>query len=351
MVQCGNCQPWLRAIDVVAMTHAHPQSGAAILAAMLTVALVATFATTVMWQQYRSIEVERAERARVQVAWLSTAALDWARLVLREDARASTADHLAEPWTALFDGVQLSKFLAADNKITDNDLNASTNSTLTGQIIDLQSRLNVTNLIDNNALSEPDVRSFTRLFELLGLPAGELTGMANQLLKVATTELSESTANIALSPHRVEQLAWLGLSAPTLAALQPYITLLPARTPINLNTASAEVIYASTAALSLGDARKLVKLRNANAFRTLADTAGKLGDVPDPFTEGRHGVASSYFEVRTRLKLNQTWLEERATVQRDGTSVRVILRARGAVDSSQPTTPATRQTPPALKSP
>jgi hypothetical protein len=50
-------------------------------------------------------------------------------------------------------------------------------------------------------------------------------------------------------------------------------------------------------------------------------------------------VASSYFEVRTRLKLNQTWLDERATVQRDDTSVRVILRERGAVAAAPPATP------------
>ncbi len=363
---CGNCQPWLRAIKAMAVTRAHPQAGAAILAAMLTVALVAIFAANAMWQQYRSIEVETAERARVQAALLSTAALDWARLVLSEDARAGAADHLAEPWTALFDGVQLSSFLAADKSVADNDLNAATNSSLTGQIMDLQSRLNVTNLIDKSALSAPDVKSFTRLFELLGLPVSELTGMANQLLIASATDPDANATSAAVPPQRVEHLVWLGLSAPTLAALRPHITLLPQRTPVNLNTASAEVIYASTAALPLGDARKLVALRNANPFRTLADTAGKPGDVdkpgavgnvgdmdgaPGPFSEGRHDVASSFFEVRTRLKLNQTWLTERAIVKRDGTSVRVILRDRGAAAATQPAAPARTQAQSTTKMP
>ena len=40
--------------------------GAALLAAMLTVTLVATLAATALWQQWRSVEVEAAERARVQ---------------------------------------------------------------------------------------------------------------------------------------------------------------------------------------------------------------------------------------------------------------------------------------------
>ncbi|MBC7602922.1 MAG: general secretion pathway protein GspK, partial [Ramlibacter sp.] len=63
------------------------QSGAALLMAMLTVALVATFAAAALWQQWRSIEVETAERARVQSSWILTGAPDWARLVLREDLR------------------------------------------------------------------------------------------------------------------------------------------------------------------------------------------------------------------------------------------------------------------------
>ena len=44
--------------------------GAALLSAMLTVTLVATFAAAALWQQWRSVEVEIAERGRVQVAWL-----------------------------------------------------------------------------------------------------------------------------------------------------------------------------------------------------------------------------------------------------------------------------------------
>ena len=38
------------------------QSGAALLLAMLTVALVATLASAALWQQWRAIEVEGAER-------------------------------------------------------------------------------------------------------------------------------------------------------------------------------------------------------------------------------------------------------------------------------------------------
>lgn len=316
------------------MTRAlHQQAGAAILTAMLTVTLVATFAATAMWQQYRAIEVEAAERIRVQSSWLSTASLDWARLVLREDARAGSADHLAEPWAVLFNNAQLSSFLSVDK----GEIADGKNTSLTGQIIDLQSRLNVANLIDGRTLSAPDLNSFARLFELLGLPSSELTTMSNQLLKAIK---AESGAD--LMPQRIEQLIWLGLSPQTLAALAPYITLLPQRTPINLNTASAEVMYASTSEMSLSDARKLVALRGAGYFRSLADAVVKAGGVLDQFNEGRFGVASGFFEVRIVLKLSQTRVEERAAIRRDGLNVRVLWRDRGAVAAIKPATSTTR---------
>ena len=87
------------------------QNGAALLAAMLTVTLVATMAAAAMWQQWRSVEVEAAERSRVQSAWILSGALDWARLILREDARSGGADHLAEPWAVPLQEARLSTCL------------------------------------------------------------------------------------------------------------------------------------------------------------------------------------------------------------------------------------------------
>ena len=41
----------------------HAQRGAALLAAMITVTLVATLAAGALWRQWRGVEVEGAERA------------------------------------------------------------------------------------------------------------------------------------------------------------------------------------------------------------------------------------------------------------------------------------------------
>ncbi|MCC2634183.1 MAG: gspK, partial [Ramlibacter sp.] len=120
--------------------------GAALLAAMLTVTLVATFAAASLWQQWRSVEVEGADRMRVQSGWILGGALDWARLILREDARAGNADHLAEPWAVPLQEARLGTFLAADRNVSVEGSDAD-NIFLSGQITDLQAKLNVTSLV------------------------------------------------------------------------------------------------------------------------------------------------------------------------------------------------------------
>lgn len=305
------------------------QTGAAILAAMLTVTLVATFASAALWQQYRSVEVETAERARVQSGWILTGALDWARLILREDARAGGADYLAEPWAVPLNEARLSSFLAIDKNASDTEREAF----LSGQVSDLQARLNVANLIEGSTLSEAGLQSFTRLFDLLGLPSQQLTILSSQLL-LASQANAPPPSSPPLMPQHVDQLVWLGLSPEVLAALTPYITLLPQRTPVNLNTASAEVIYASTPELDLAAAQKLVAARESSHFKTLEDATLRIGAPAGRFDQVRHSVSSRFFEVRGSLRLDQMVVQQRSVLQRDGLAVRTLWRENGVVSGA-----------------
>jgi general secretion pathway protein K len=292
--------------------------------AMLTVALVATFAAAALWQQWRSIEVEGAERARIQSEWILTGALDWARLLLREDARAGGPDHLGEPWAVPLQEARLSSFLAAQENVSTDAGADVLDAFLSGQIIDLQSFLNVNNLANDGKLSTGELTRFQRLFELLQLPSGELEQMAENL-RLAS---APGAGNRPLLPQRVDQLVWLGLSPQTVAALRPYVTVLPtSNAQVNINTASAEVIYAAAPALSMAEAQHLVADRDALPFRTLAD-ASRLLSKPLPDGQGL-GINSIFFEVRARLRLDQLVVEERSVVRRDGANVNVLQRERG----------------------
>ena len=324
--------------------QSHSSRGAALLAAMLTVSLVAMLAAGAAWQQWRTVEVESTERQHAQAQWLLLGALDWARIILREDARSGNADaptdHLAEPWAIPLQEARLSTFLAANssssavNKSVTNGSSTFSNTFsedaltqevyLSGQIIDLQARMNVSNLLQGNQIDLKSLQAFERLFEALSLPTAQLNTLAQGL--VAAQQQKDGAP---LMPQRVSQLTWLGLTPQTLNSLAPYITVLPTRTPVNLNTAPPVVLYASVAGLSLADAKRLSDQRAQNPWSGLdafQKAAGKTVSV-----DGTHSVNSRFFEVIGRLRMPATSLVERSVVQRDQVDVKVLWRESGSL--------------------
>lgn len=324
-----------------AVTRGHsarsrPERGAALLAALLTVALVATLATAGLWQQWRAVEVEAAERQRAQAAWILHGALDWTRLILREDAAAGDVDHLAEPWAVPLQEARLSTFLASDRN-TGTAGTTIDQSFLSGEIVDLQSRLNLASLQEGARVSEAGLRRFQRLFLQLGLPAQQLDALAARWIQAnqapSGAPSTPDASPVPLRPWRVNQLTWLGVPASTVTALAPHVVILPVATPVNLNTASATVIAAAVEGISLADAQRLVTRRAGSPLRSLADAAEVLGRTPDSTAAS---VASRFFEVRGRLRLERLVIEERSLVQRDNGQVRVLLRERQAPRAAPP---------------
>lgn len=317
------------------------QRGAAILTAMLTVVLVATLAAAMLWQQWRGVEIETAQRARVQSAWILTGALDWARLILREDARQGGADHLAEPWAVPLAPARLSSFLAAEKgqTLVGDDPDAEQDAFLAGRIEDLQARLNVTNLLDNGKLHDSTLKTWRRLFAHLGLPEQDLQTLTQSLLSAAQRNTTNTPqVGKPLMPQDVDDLVWLGLPTTTLQVIAPYVTVLPVRTSVNLNTASAEVLLACVPGMDMARARGLVQARANRQMDTLADAENLINAKNDVNLDANeHGIASRYFEITGYLRVGQTTLQERSVVQRDGLEVKVLSRTReAAVDAAPP---------------
>jgi general secretion pathway protein K len=297
--------------------------GAAIIAAMLTVSVVALFAYSALMAQHRAYEVERAERARAQAAWLLHGAMDWARLVLREDARSGGIDHLGEPWAIPLKEAKLSEFLATGPAGAAVDAtNNLEDAFLSGEIIDLQSRLNLTNLVGTDGrVSAPDYAAFQRLFSRLGLPSEELERAANNM--VAAQGKTAAPHATPLLPQKVDQLRWLGISATSVEALGPHVTILPTRTALNLNTASPEAMYAAIGGISVADAQKLAASRLQSPFRTTNDAAKVLGMPGQGFmqSEVALSVATQYFQISARLQLEDNLVQQRWVVQRNVSKV------------------------------
>lgn len=324
------------------------QRGAALLTAMVIVVLVTTMAASMVWQQWRAVQVESAERSRAQSFWILNGALDWARLILREDARSgSNVDHLGEPWATPLAEARLSSFLAVDQDNTDDAPDAF----LSGGITDVQSRYNLRNLIEQGQVLPDELKAFQRLCESVGVSPSVAAGIAEGLRQaILGTDLAGASQpggpsaaqagdaqpsgqaappvseNPPLLPMSVDQLVWLGVGPTELERLRPYITILPQPTPVNVNTAPKEVIAAVVDGLDLGSAERLVLRRQRNPFSSLEEVSKALGSTP--IDARRLGVSSSYFEVRGRLRFEDRVLEQRYLVERRGQDVITLHQER-----------------------
>ena len=323
------------------MATAQRQRGAALLTAMLVVALVTTLASAALWQQWRQVEIETAERGRSQTGWMMTGALDWTRLILREDAASQQgrlADHLGEPWALPVQESKLSTFLSQDQQWREGDAEVF----LSGQITDAQSRLNVMNLLQDGQVSARVWARFAALFDRLGLPVGELQTLTQQLQKAVQAQKktgvnanANANANatgdeaVPLMPQQSAQLVWLGLSPRSLLALQAHITVLPVATPLNLNTASAEVLMASLPGLNQAAARQAIEQRQRQPWNSLDEAKKALGAaVSSQVDDKQFSVTSNFFEVQGRMRIDQVVQQELALVQRENNQVRMLWRVK-----------------------
>ncbi len=293
------------------------QRGVALLTAMIIVTLVATLASAMVWQQWRAVQVESAERGRTQAAWMATAALDIARLYLREDQKSGRPTALTEPWATPLEEARLSTLLAVDKSNADD----SPEAFLSGNISDAQARYNLTNLVASGQVVPGQLEALQRLCQALGVDGSVAGRIATGLRDAAT-----ASGGVPLQPMTVTQLAWLGIDASSIAALRPYVAILPVTTAVNVNTASKEVLAAVIEGL---DAERVIQIRQRTPFKS-PDELTRQGLLPPATAPSANvGVRSDFFEVRVRLRIADRVLTERSVVQRQPTGqIKVLQRER-----------------------
>ena len=310
-----------------------PRRGAALLLAMLILVMVATITAGMVWRQNSALQIEAAERARAQAAWILAGALDWARLILREDARSargqgSAVDSLDEPWATPLAEARLSTFLAADKN---NNADSGPEAFLSGSIVDAQSRWNLRRVVDDGGVPvEAELKAFEQLCTQAGLPTGTAMRIATSVGAAWAPRVEPAagtTQQAPLPPSRLAELSWLGIEPAIIERLVPWVDVLPQRTPVNLNTAPREVLMAAVTGLDSGSAERLVQARQRKPFASL-EAAQKLLPESIKLEDSRVSVGSGWFLVTGRLRLEDRVLEERSLLERQGNEVTVRRRER-----------------------
>lgn len=320
------------------MSPAARTRGAALITALLIAALAAVMVSGMFWRQWGAISREQTAKQAAQARWILRGAVDWARLILREDARNSSVDTLSEPWAVPLAESRLSTFLAARGQ----SVGSLPDAWLEGHITDAQSRFNLANLAPGGRIDPNALAVLQRLCATLGVSEDVAQTLANgvaaALLATAATAAAPGSAasQPALGANAgqasslpVQQLQDLARLSPAVAqalpALLADVTLLPTPTPVNANTAGANVL-AAVLNISADAAARLVQSRKQNYFRNTGDITTALGQQAHPdINPALVSVSSGFFDATARVRIGHFEYAERALIQRVGL-ITLVLR-------------------------
>ncbi|MBU3630714.1 type II secretion system minor pseudopilin GspK [Polynucleobacter sp. AP-Melu-500A-A1] len=279
--------------------------GSATVTALIVVGVAAIIIASLMWRQQLQIRNIETARGRMQVQWLQHGMIDFARLVLTQDQRTSTSDHLGEAWALPLSDSKVADFLK-NVDIPDELQSVSVN----GGITDAQGLFNLTNLWNTNLQINPNgVLEYSRLLNVLGFNPNlaQLTAQAVQEKQMVIQEIHDL-------------IGIPGYDASTIRVLRSFVTVLPNNTTINVNTAPAEVLMAAFTGLSRSSANAIVQNRSNSPAKTLEDINSLLtrsgAGTNVTIDASLVNVNSQFWLASTEVKLGSGIFKSTSLIQR-----------------------------------
>jgi general secretion pathway protein K len=318
------------------------ERGVAVITALLLTTLAISIVASLFWQQQVQVRSMENQRLHLQTKWILRGALDWASLVLFQDGldhRDFTAlDHV---WATPLAETRLDQYIERERVEGENF-----DATLSGNIVDACSRYNLRNLADKGMVDTQQTEVFGRLLRNLQMDqqlAGRAAAFvaAGQPLEAPTPEGGTpnpdgsqnpptqnppapvaprvSRSSVAGSPMKflaVDDLLTVpGFTPAMVERLRPFVVVLPEVTPVNVNTAPAEVLAALMPNMSVSEANSLVVRRQRAAWRDINYFSSEIGESR-PITPGAAGVRSDWFLVSSRIRLDRAALDAEALIHR-----------------------------------
>ena len=304
----------------------HRQRGVAVIIALLLTTLAITIVASLFWQQQVQVRSIENQRLQLQMQWVLRGALDWAGLILREDARHSSIDDLTEPWAVPLAETRLDQYV--DDGTADTD---ATTATLSGSISDAQARYNLTNLCPNGTINPAEVAAFAQLLSNAHLDPALAQATADEMAAAQKTPVANAenpgnqSGTLPMNLTQVDDLlAVPGFTPEILGKIKDFVIFLPRATPVNVNTAPAEVLAARIEGLTLADATALVSSRNTASFRFISDFTERLPGNSLSVSNLEASVMTNYFLVNGKARIDRANLDVQALVERNGTVTKLI---------------------------
>ncbi|MEN3276596.1 MAG: ral secretion pathway protein [Massilia sp.] len=344
------------------------QRGVAVITALLLTTLAISIVASLFWQQQVEVRSMENQRLNQQTRWILRGALDWATLVLRQDAYDNNRyTALTHVWATPLAETRLDQYIERE-RVEGENFDAS----LSGDIVDATSRYNLRNLENGNRIDKAQLEIFQRLLTNLrinpalarttanlvaaGQPVIASPGAVDPLTGeeiggqerdpsqggnpeaavggVGIRGINEDNADPGTGVEANEQnslpvsregigapikfmevedlLAVKGFTPEMLERLRPFVIVLPERTDVNVNTASPEVLAAVIPNYSLSEANALLARRRNVPWDNIEKFKQEIGR-PDATAVS---VKSDWFLVNSRIRLERAALNAQSLIQR-----------------------------------
>lgn len=283
------------------------QQGMAIISALLIAAVVAVIAAGMLTRQSVATRALEADQQRVQGRWVAQGGLEISRQLLWDARLRDPLTRRDQPWAQ--------PLLAAG---------------FAGRLEDEQGKFNLRNLVANERIDEAQVQAFERLCELIGVSAvvGQrirerviagypylLNAQIGAAGKAGFDSGRATSPDAAHKPQppKVPMLRTLedlrsveGVTDALIGQLAPYVTVIPATTWINGNTATAQLLAAYVQGLSLERATALIAERDAGRwFINRGDFVNRLRMPQLEVSSVKVGITSDWFRLRGEARRDQ----------------------------------------------
>lgn len=278
------------------------QQGMAVIAALVVVAAASIATAAIMERQALLADTLVGERDRTQAKWLLRGGLDWSRIILLNDARRNSVTLKSAVWAQPILGLEVST--------PDHTRKAY----FSGQIEDEQGKYNISGLAAKGIVQPEELAVLKNLLAGLNIPASLASTIAQ---RVADTQVGQSREQAATGLRTTDDLLGIkGMSLDIAGILSGYLTILPQKTAINVNTASAEVLSARVPGLDLAQARDLADQRDRGQwFNSRADFFNRLGQLN--LSPGNQiDVSSEWFKVTGEVTLDHIAVRMQALLHR-----------------------------------
>ena len=301
------------------------QRGVAVITALLLTTLAVTIVASLFWQQQVQVRSMENQRLQLQTRWIVRGALDLSRLVLYQDFLDSpNFTQAGGVWATPLEETRLDDYIERERAEAENF-----NATLSGKMIDAQSRYNLANLAVNHVIAPEQVKVFERLLTNLRLDPSLAQAVADQVANAQVAlPPAPATAQKLIDLLRVEDLLTVsGFTPAMVEQLRDFVIILPKRdTELNVNTVSPELMAAMVESLSLSEAAALVNNRKRTYYLRLTD----FDDLPQIKGKlvAKHGIKSSYFLAYSRVRLDRAALDTQSLLERAPNGITTVAWIR-----------------------